>query len=99
MTGFLYTNNKYYSQSTRWFQTDAGQIDYMEWLNLSSETGSSNTQHGFSDPVRDLATYQASLGKEATFDAFIRAVVQQGKHHWDPAYTADAVNNHIRSGF
>ena len=94
-----YTGNQYYSASPDWFRSDDGNMDYQRWTSLTSEVGSSNMAQNSPDPDRDLASYQNSLGKEASFEAFINAIVSQGKYHWDSAYTADAVNQYLRAGF
>ena len=46
-----------------------------------------------------MASYNGTLGGEATFEAFAEEVRQQSKTNWRPAYTAQAVNAYIREGF
>ncbi len=51
------------------------------------------------DPNRTVATYNASLGGSATFEDFIAEARKQSKDNWRLEYTAQAVNEHVRSGF
>jgi hypothetical protein len=54
---------------------------------------------GLPDPTRSLATYMASLGQTASDDAFLAKARLQSKFTWNPAYTANAANAYVRSGF
>ena len=53
----------------------------------------------FVDPNRSVASYNATLGGAATFEAFIAEARKQSKENWRPEYTASAVNDYIRAGF
>ena len=53
----------------------------------------------FVDPERSVASYNKSLGGEATFDAFANEVRKQSKTNWRKEYTAQAINAYIRAGF
>ena len=77
-----------------------------EWSMLGQEgidnDGDGNVNEdseGFVDPNRNLATYQASLGRRATFEAFICEARRQSKFYWRQEYTAALVNNYLREGF
>lgn len=50
-------------------------------------------------PNRLLGTYNASLGKTGTLDAFLAEARKQSRQTWNPKYTASAVNAYIRAGF
>jgi hypothetical protein len=54
---------------------------------------------GYPDPDRTVADYNASLGGERSFEAFIEKVRNRGLQEWDERYSADAVNDYIREGF
>ena len=54
---------------------------------------------GYLDPNRSVGSYMASLGGNATLDAFLAAARNQSKSNWNPQYTADAVNSYIQAGF
>ena len=70
-----------------------------EWLSTTGETQASAEQVQFVDPDRTIASYMASLGQEASYDAFIGEAVQQSKYNWREAYTAAAANAYVRAGF
>lgn len=53
----------------------------------------------FKDPDRTLASYNASLGGEESFDAFSEQVRKQSKTNWRPEFTAEAVIAYFREGF
>jgi hypothetical protein len=53
----------------------------------------------FVDPDRTLATYNASLGKQGTFDAFVAEVRKQSKANWRPEYGAQAIVKYFQDGF
>ncbi|MBR57318.1 MAG: hypothetical protein CMH54_04590 [Myxococcales bacterium] len=95
----FYASNQYYTPNSHWYHTDGGYLDYATWLGDTGELGSTDTQLSFTDPDRNLASYHESIGKEGTYEAFLEAVVLQRRHHWDPAYTAEAVNAYLRAGF
>src|SRR5262249_12999427 len=55
----------------------------------------------FPDPNRTVGTYYDTLvgSPGHTSQDFIKAARQQSKDNWNPALTANAVNNYIRAGF
>jgi hypothetical protein len=55
--------------------------------------------YSFPDPNRSIATYQASIGGNASLAAFLTQCRLQSKANWRTEYTADAVNTYIRAGF
>lgn len=57
------------------------------------------TDKGYPDPGRTLADYNAHLGGERSFEAFIDKARSRGLQEWDERYTADAINDYIRAGF
>jgi hypothetical protein len=63
------------------------------------DTVDQGTTAGYPDPTRTLADYNASLGGERSFEAFIEAARSRGLQQWDTRYTAEAINNYIRAGF
>ena len=71
----------------------SGNIVY-QWNDQEQGTG-----QGYPDPERTLADYNASLGGERSFEAFIQKVRHRGLQQWDERYTADAINDYIRAGF
>lgn len=63
------------------------------------ESEDQGADQNYPDPNRTLASYNASLGGEQSFEAFIEAARNRGLQEWDERYTADAVNDYIRAGF
>lgn len=55
--------------------------------------------NNFSAPNRTLGTYAQILNLGSTPQAFINAVRNQSKDHWDEALTAKAAISYIRAGF
>jgi hypothetical protein len=70
-----------------------------EWAAATGETGLVEARLPFIDPDRGVETYMATLGGEATYEAFIAAALGQSKHAWRPELAAPAVNDYIRDGF
>lgn len=61
--------------------------------------GQKDDKGPFVDPERSVASYNGTLGGEATFEAFANEVRKQSKTNWRKEYTAQAVNAYIRAGF
>jgi hypothetical protein len=53
----------------------------------------------FKDPDRTLASYNASLGGDESFEAFAAEIRKQSKTNWRQQYAADAVIQYFRDGF
>jgi len=99
-THFHFRNNTYYmTGSSNWFYLGGSFKNFGEWVASSGETNALNQQVNFVDPNRTVASYSASLGKPATFEAFINEARKQSKLDWRPEYTASAVNKYISDGF
>ncbi|MGA2085098.1 MAG: fibronectin type III domain-containing protein [Terracidiphilus sp.] len=72
---------------------------YSQWLTQSGETGSQIKQITYSDPNRTLESYDASLGGPSALNPIFAAIRSQSRATWNPAFTAQAVNDYIRNGF
>jgi hypothetical protein len=72
---------------------------YSQWLTLTGETGSQIKQITYTDPNRTLESYDVTLGGASSLNPIIAAIRSQSKASWNPAYTAEAVNDYIRGGF
>jgi hypothetical protein len=97
-----FSSNTYYTtNSAGWAQFNGADKNYAYWQSLNWDTGSTNRQITYPDPLRDLTSYQKMLtGNPATTELdFIVAARAQSKTNWHPEYTAAAVNDYIRSGF
>ena len=53
----------------------------------------------FKDPDRTLASYNASLGGDESFEAFAAEIRRQSKTNWRTQYAADAVIGYFQEGF
>ena len=112
ITGYSFSGNTYYNpgayngqDSTKGFAwvgvpgSDYTDESYSQWLTLTGETGSQFKQITYPDPNRTLESYDASLGGASSFNPILAAVRSQSRASWNPAYTAEAVNDYIRNGF
>jgi hypothetical protein len=58
-----------------------------------------NTNGSFSEPKRDLASYDKDLGGPGTLEHFIEGLRSQSQQTWRTEYTAQAINDYFREGF
>lgn len=104
--GAVLHDNIYYSAapdppdvwSRGWFSLGSS-VSMTDWLAATGETAATAEQVVFGDPDRTIQTYAASLGLEATYEAFITEALLQSKYNWRPELTAAAVNAYIQTGF
>ncbi len=101
-----YAGNTYFSNNpAKPFQilplgnNNAEGFEYEEWFAHTGETDPRVLQVSFADPGRNLATYQESLGREATFEAFIAEARKQSRRGYRPEYAAMPVIEYLRAGF
>jgi len=109
LTPYSFSGNTYYNSgpynsensNNGFAYIDSGSIldTYSQWLTRSGETGSQIKQITYPDPYRTLESYDASLGGPAALNPILAAIRSQSKATWNPAYTAEAMNDYIRSGF
>ncbi len=99
--GVLFSGNTYFSEraEAEWFTMPDGRGNLSSWSSFSGETGAKKERMEYPDPDRTVELYNAHLGNEGTFEAFIAEVRSQSKIKWQPEYTAAAINNWIRAGF
>lgn len=57
-----------------------------------------NAKGPFKEPDRTLASYNASLGGEESFEAFAAEIRKQSKTNWRPAYSAQKIIEYFRDG-
>ena len=86
------------SPSSGWFSVGTATRSFDQWQD-SLEPDANRTQRKYVDPTRTVATYNRSLGGDASDAAFLQAARQMSRANWDTAYTADGVNDYIRDGF
>lgn len=103
LDGFTFTSNEYFSsaEADAWFCTGEGsrRTGFSDWVTLSGETGSALSAVPYSDPERSLESYAATLGIEATLDAFLEEAREQSRMNWRNEYGATALVDHVREGF
>jgi len=92
-----------YDDTHHWFQgfnyEGSSYHRYDRWLELSGETDSKWEEVDFVDTNRSLATYNASLGGEASFEAFITEAREQSCHNWNWDYSAVKIRDYFKEGF
>jgi hypothetical protein len=98
LSGFTFSNNNYYDSVSPQFTVQNTSYTMAQWQS-GFETSAQFIKKSFQDATRSIATYQQSIGKNATVEAFISAVREQGRFNWDTKYTASTVNNWLRAGF
>jgi hypothetical protein len=103
--GVEFRNNIYWSaaEPTEWFHVGVGDrntdgVAFEEWSRRAKDS-SRVARVEFTDPTRTAATYNATLGGEATREAFLAQARRQSKSDWRIQYTAAPVIDYIREGF
>lgn len=96
---FIFGSNRYRSELSNTFQFQHLFRTLDQFRTEIGETNPVTYTERFRDPARSLATYQASLGRTASYEAFVERVLQQSKTNWQPEYTAQAINEYFRRGF
>jgi hypothetical protein len=95
-----FAGNAYHSGARAgWFNVEARAFGPEAWAAHSGETGARFEPLRFADAARDIASYNASLGGEASLEAFVREVHAQARGHYRPAYTAPALLQYLRAGY
>lgn len=96
-----YAGNHWFSLANpgTWFTIGANSQSFDQWLVTTNEQGATNTAVTYMDTERRLADYHQTLGKDATFDAYMLEVRKQSQKNWRPEYTAKLPIAYIRQGF
>jgi len=101
--GNTYWSNNIYRAS--WLKKTEGDfhhnglLRFDDWILRSSEKNATFKKTPFYDPNRTIESYMQYLGKEPTYEAFIKRAIEQSKYNWDSSFSANVVNNYIREGF
>ncbi len=98
MANISLSNNKYHSalSTNNWFEPSGS---FANWVAATGETGSQVQTVAYTDPNRNINTYMTSIGGSSGLVGFINAVKTQSRCNWNTNYTANQVNNYIRTGF
>jgi hypothetical protein len=95
---YFYSNNIYYSKKSKPFQVNGVDQTLASWISLTQETNAQFQKLNYVDPNRTIGSYNATLGGEATTEAFLDAARSQSSA-WEANLSAAAVNSYIRAGF
>lgn len=90
--------NTYYatSPSSSWF---SAATSVFNWIDSQIEPNASTAIPDYVDPDRTVNSYMSSLGRTASITAYTEEVLRQSQTNWRSQFTAEAVNDYIRSGF
>jgi hypothetical protein len=96
-----YAGNHWFSVANpgTWFTIGATSQAFDQWIVTTSEQGATNTAVVYTDTERRLADYHQTLGKTATFDAYMLEARKQSQKNWRVEYTAKSPIAYIRQGF
>jgi hypothetical protein len=96
-----YAGNHWFSVANpgTWFTIGATSQSFDQWIVTTNEQGATNTVAVYADTERKLTDYHQTLGKEATFDAYIQEVRKQSQKNWRVEYMAKSPIAYIREGF
>lgn len=82
------------------FPNDNGAVtDYVNNIVYDWDPNRNMNNASWVNPERSVGSYHGTLGKTATFNAFITEARNRPIRTWNNSYTADAVNDYIREGF
>ncbi|GEM_PF-3028092 len=100
MNEYDFCGNTWYAfdDSHEWFENGSNMV-HSEWVENSGETNSKWKKVDFLSPERTLASYNASLGGEESFEKFIYAAREQSRHNWDWDYHPVKILEYFRKGF
>jgi len=95
-----FSDNIYYStrDPNRWFGAAGFDFSYATWRTQYYPDNSQVTPIVFTDPNRNLASYNQSIGGTASFEAFMADAKAASRQNWSK-YSASTVNDYIRAGF
>jgi hypothetical protein len=97
-----FANNRYYSVNAAdtWFTV--GGIKYQDFAQYQAATGDGSSrvvQVQWSDAEVSLENYLLSQGHAADMESFAQSLYQQSRGNWDPALTAQAINQYFRAAY
>lgn len=101
LKGFTFVGNLCWCEPAglETFQLAGRKLTVEQWTREPGVKGDQARKVEFADAARDVGTYHATLGKEATLEAFLAEAHEQSKFNWRTEYTAAAVIAYIREGF
>ncbi len=90
-------NNKYYADEYE-MRVGGSSVPPKKWQE-TIEIDAKFEKPEFVDPHRNLATYNASLGGEESFEEFIEIAKQQSRRNWRWDYSPVKILEYFREGF
>lgn len=99
--GTTYGGNRWFSAANpnEWFTIGANSQSFENWITTSGEKGATSTPVMYMDAQRRLGNYHESLGKDASFEAYMAEVRKQSQMNWRVEYMAKAPMAYMREGF
>jgi hypothetical protein len=113
LAGYSFKNNHYFhgagpqrtyldnTSSVSFWQTifpPPKNTNFLEWITLTKEQESQWHKPNALER-RTIVTYQKSIHKKATVNAFIQEMRNMKMMNWDSQYTAASINNYIKLGY
>ena len=75
-------------------------MDFESWKTASGESDATYEQVQFMDPTRTtLGKYDAYLGGDESFEAFIETAMQQSRQNWNWDYHPVKILEYFNEGF
>jgi hypothetical protein len=101
LSRFGFSGNSYWTaaQTGQWFFRSGANASFPTWVGAFVEPGTIQSGPNFPAPLRTMASYQTSLGGNASFDEFIYQARFQTRYYWRNEYTAAAAIAYVRAGF
>lgn len=96
-----WSGNDYYdstSPSSGWFLLDGSTLSVSSWAS-KVEPDAENKKVSYSDPGRDIADYNESLGGARSTSAFLDDAREQSKGNWSWKHTANAAVSYVAAGY
>ncbi|MGM0567905.1 MAG: right-handed parallel beta-helix repeat-containing protein, partial [Elusimicrobiota bacterium] len=96
---YSFSGNTWYAFNEKhsWFR-NGNNMTYSEWKDFSKESNPKWEKVDFFDSQRNLASYNATLGEEESFEAFIYTARQQSRHNWTWDYHPINILDSFREG-
>ena len=96
----FWSNNRYYEDADEkyWFGFYGDETSLDDWRDKLEPTAQA-AKIGYSNPERDVVSYQQSVGGSASLAGFLSAARKVSSADWSGRFTARAVVNHVRAGF
>jgi len=102
LKGYRYAKNRYFGAAQRaaWFRVAGTGLSVEQWRRASGEQDEPTPMSPtFSDPGRNIESYAAALGFDASLESFLTEARARTRANWSSELTASAINDYLRRGF